>query len=78
VHLFRQFLAAPDRDQPHSYHPGIFERCENTGRVKNFVMAAAKREILYPLSVDDTDIYKPLKALPFSWLRIPIKTGRLC
>ena len=32
--------------------PASFERCENTGRVKNFVMAAgAKRKILHQISV---------------------------
>ena len=41
--------------------PASFERCEKTGRVKNFVMAAAhsgKFCTIYPF--DDTDIYKTI------------------
>src|SRR4249920_58758 len=47
--------------------PASFERCESTGRVKNFVMAAAKKGKFctkYPF--DDTDIYKTIEGASFS------------
>lgn len=47
--------------------PASFERCENTGRVKNFVMAAEKKGkfcTVYPF--DDTDIYKTIEGAAFS------------
>ncbi len=47
--------------------PASFERCENTGRVKNFVMAAQKQGKFctrYPF--DDTDIYKTIEGASFS------------
>ena len=47
--------------------PASFERCENTGRVKNFVMAADKKGkfcTVYPF--DDTDIYKTIEGAAFS------------
>ena len=47
--------------------PASFERCENTGRVKNFEMAAAKSGkfcTVYPF--DDTDIYKTIEGASFS------------
>jgi DUF1680 family protein len=47
--------------------PASFERCENTGRVKNFVMAAqhqGKFCTRYPF--DDTDIYKTIEGASFS------------
>ena len=47
--------------------PASFERCENTGRVKNFVMAAQKQGkfcTTYPF--DDTDIYKTIEGASFS------------
>ena len=47
--------------------PASFERCESTGRVKNFTMAAAKQGKFctkYPF--DDTDIYKTLEGASFS------------
>src|ERR1043166_5703806 len=47
--------------------PASFERCENTGRVKNFEMAAAKSGAfctVYPF--DDTDIYKTIEGASFS------------
>jgi uncharacterized protein len=47
--------------------PASFERCENTGRVKNFVMAAQKSGKFctkYPF--DDTDIYKTIEGASFS------------
>lgn len=47
--------------------PASFERCENTGRVKNFTMAAEKKGkfcTVYPF--DDTDIYKTIEGAAFS------------
>lgn len=47
--------------------PASFERCENTGRVKNFTMAAEKKGKFgtrYPF--DDTDIYKTIEGASFS------------
>ncbi|OIR14188.1 Non-reducing end beta-L-arabinofuranosidase [mine drainage metagenome] len=47
--------------------PASFARCESTGRVKNFVMAAARKGKFcthYPF--DDTDIYKTIEGASFS------------
>jgi uncharacterized protein len=47
--------------------PASFARCESTGRVKNFVMAAQKKGKFctrYPF--DDTDIYKTIEGASFS------------
>lgn len=47
--------------------PASFERCEATGRVKNFTMAAEKTGkfcTTYPF--DDTDIYKTIEGASFS------------
>ncbi|MFT3935076.1 MAG: glycoside hydrolase family 127 protein [Chitinophagaceae bacterium] len=47
--------------------PASFERCENTGRVKNFTMAAEKKGkfcTTYPF--DDTDIYKTIEGASYS------------
>src|SRR6478736_8236501 len=47
--------------------PASFERCESTGRVKNFTMAAEKKGkfcTTYPF--DDTDIYKTIEGASFS------------
>src|SRR4029078_6340724 len=47
--------------------PASFERCESTGRVKNFIMAAKKQGkfcTTYPF--DDTDIYKTLEGASYS------------
>lgn len=47
--------------------PASFERCEQTGRVKNFLMAAnhsGKFCTTYPF--DDTDIYKTIEGASFS------------
>src|SRR6478735_12705710 len=47
--------------------PASFERCESTGRVKNFEMAAThtgKFCTVYPF--DDTDIYKTIEGASFS------------
>jgi hypothetical protein len=52
--------------------PASFERCESTGRVKNFVMAANKSGkfcTIYPF--DDTDIYKTIEGASFSLSLFP-------
>ena len=49
-----------------------FERCENTGRVKNFVMAAEHKGkfcTVYPF--DDTDIYKTIEGASYSLAEHP-------
>lgn len=54
--------------------PASFARCESTGRVKNFVMAAAhsgKFCTRYPF--DDTDIYKTIEGASFSLATHPDK-----
>ena len=52
--------------------PASFERCESTGRVKNFVMAAQKSGKFctrYPF--DDTDIYKTIEGASYSLTLYP-------
>lgn len=54
--------------------PASFERCESTGRVKNFEMAAARSGkfcTVYPF--DDTDIYKTIEGASFSLSLFPDK-----
>ena len=47
--------------------PTSFERCENTGRVKNFEMAASKSgKFCTTFPFDDTDIYKTIEGASFS------------
>ncbi|MEO6314663.1 MAG: glycoside hydrolase family 127 protein [Chitinophagaceae bacterium] len=47
--------------------PASFERCENTGRVKNFTMAAEKKgKFCTTFPFDDTDIYKTIEGASFS------------
>lgn len=54
--------------------PASFDRCEETGRVKNFEMAAAKSGkfcTIFPF--DDTDIYKTIEGASFSLSLYPDK-----
>ncbi len=54
--------------------PASFERCEKTGRVKNFEMAAQKTGrfcTIFPF--DDTDIYKTIEGASFSISIFPDK-----
>ncbi len=54
--------------------PASFERCDKTGRVKNFIMAAEKNGkfcTTYPF--DDTDIYKTIEGASFSLSLFPDK-----
>ncbi|MES2648470.1 MAG: glycoside hydrolase family 127 protein [Bacteroidota bacterium] len=47
--------------------PASFERCESTGRVKNFTMAAEKSgKFCTTFPFDDTDIYKTIEGASFS------------
>jgi uncharacterized protein len=54
--------------------PASFERCETTGRVRNFEMAAARSGkfcTTYPF--DDTDIYKTIEGASYSLRLFPDK-----
>jgi len=54
--------------------PASFERCEQTGRIRNFEMAAARSGkfcTVYPF--DDTDIYKTIEGASFSLSLYPDK-----
>ncbi|SKC99238.1 hypothetical protein SAMN05660461_1417 [Chitinophaga ginsengisegetis] len=54
--------------------PASFERCENTGRVKNFEMAAAHSgKFCTTFPFDDTDIYKTIEGASFSLSLFPDK-----
>jgi uncharacterized protein len=54
--------------------PASFERCEKTGRVKNFDMASAKSgKFCTTFSFDDTDIYKTIEGASFSLSLFPDK-----
>jgi uncharacterized protein len=54
--------------------PASFERCEKTGRVKNFEMAAAKQgKFCTVFPFDDTDIYKTIEGASFSLSIFPDK-----
>src|SRR5438309_7021733 len=47
--------------------PASFARCESTGRVQNFVMAAQRKgKFGTKFPFDDTDIYKTLEGASFS------------
>src|SRR5215217_1032618 len=47
--------------------PASFARCESTGRVKNFDMAAARSgKFCTTFPFDDTDIYKTIEGASFS------------
>ena len=54
--------------------PASFERCESTGRIKNFEMAAAKEgKFCTTFPFDDTDIYKTLEGASYSISLFPDK-----
>src|SRR5215210_1165309 len=54
--------------------PASFERCENTGRVRNFEMAAARSgKFCTRFPFDDTDIYKTIEGASFSLSLFPDK-----
>src|SRR5213596_628475 len=52
--------------------PASFERCDKTGRIKNFQMAEARSGkfcTIYPF--DDTDIYKTIEGASYSLSLFP-------
>ncbi len=54
--------------------PASFARCESTGRVKNFEMAAAHSgKFCTTFPFDDTDIYKTIEGASFSLSLFPDK-----
>ncbi|MVT09781.1 glycoside hydrolase family 127 protein [Chitinophaga tropicalis] len=54
--------------------PASFARCESTGRVKNFDMAAAKEgKFCTTFPFDDTDIYKTIEGASYSMAVTPDK-----
>lgn len=54
--------------------PASFERCETTGRVKNFEMAAARQgKFGTKFPFDDTDIYKTIEGASYSITLFPDK-----
>ncbi len=54
--------------------PASFERCEKTGRVKNFEMAATKTgKFCTVFPFDDTDIYKTIEGASYSLSLFPDK-----
>ncbi|MBC7946303.1 MAG: glycoside hydrolase family 127 protein [Chitinophagaceae bacterium] len=54
--------------------PASFERCEKTGRVKNFEMAATRTgKFCTTFPFDDTDIYKTIEGASFSLSLFPDK-----
>ena len=72
VHLSDNFWLPRIRVNQMVTIPASFERCEKTGRVNNFVMAAAhsgKFCTIYPF--DDTDIYKTLEGASYSLSLFP-------
>jgi DUF1680 family protein len=72
VHLSDNFWLPRIRINQMVTIPASFERCEKTGRVNNFVMAAARSGkfcTIYPF--DDTDIYKTLEGASYSLSLFP-------
>lgn len=54
--------------------PASFERCDKTGRIKNFIMAAAhKGKFCTTYPFDDTDIYKTIEGASYSLSLFPDK-----
>ncbi|MDB5205102.1 MAG: hypothetical protein JWR72_177 [Flavisolibacter sp.] len=54
--------------------PASFARCESTGRIKNFEMAAARTgKFCTTFPFDDTDIYKTIEGASFSLSLFPDK-----
>lgn len=74
VHLSDNFWLPKIKVNNNVTIPASFARCESTGRVKNFEMAAAhsgKFCTTYPF--DDTDIYKTIEGASFSLSLFPDK-----
>ncbi len=74
VHLSDNFWLPRIRVNHTVTIPASFERCEKTGRVKNFEMAAAKSgKFCTTFPFDDTDIYKTIEGASFSLSLFPDK-----
>jgi uncharacterized protein len=74
VHLTDNFWLPRIRINQNVTIPASFERCESTGRVKNFIMAATKKgKFGTTFPFDDTDIYKTIEGASFSLSLFPDK-----
>lgn len=52
--------------------PALFEKCRETGRIKNFEMAARRSgKFCTRYSFDDTDVYKSIEAASWSLMSFP-------
>jgi DUF1680 family protein len=72
VHLTDSFWLPRIRVNHNVTIPASFARCENTGRVKNFEMAAAKEgKFCTKFPFDDTDIYKTIEGAAYSMAVTP-------
>ena len=74
VHLSDNFWLPRIKVNHNITIPASFERCERTGRVKNFEMAAVQSGkfcTIFPF--DDTDIYKTIEGASFSLSLFPDK-----
>ncbi|HEY5465002.1 MAG TPA: glycoside hydrolase family 127 protein [Hanamia sp.] len=72
VHLSDNFWLPRLRVNETVTIPASFERCQNTGRVENFILAAkhtGKFCSIYPF--DDTDIYKTIEGAAYSLSLFP-------
>ena len=67
VKLSDQFWSSRIETNRTATIPASFSRCESTGRVKNFLMAAEhKGKFCTTYPFDDTDIYKTIESASFS------------
>ena len=74
VHVTDNFWLPRLRTNHHVTIPASFARCESTGRVKNFEMAAAHSgKFCTTFPFDDTDIYKTIEGASFSLSLFPDK-----
>ncbi|MBD0374915.1 MAG: glycoside hydrolase family 127 protein [Flavisolibacter sp.] len=74
VHFTDQFWLPRIKTNHTVTIPASFERCENTGRVKNFEMAAVRSgKFCTTFPFDDTDIYKTIEGASFSLSLFPDK-----
>src|SRR6476661_6862422 len=74
VHLHDNFWLPRIKTNHTVTIPASFERCDKTGRVKNFEMAAARSGkfcTIFPF--DDTDIYKTIEGASYSLSLFPDK-----
>jgi len=72
VHLHDNFWLPRIKTNHTVTIPASFERCDKTGRVKNFEMAAARSgKFCTTFPFDDTDIYKTIEGASFSLSLFP-------